>query len=109
VTLKPTDAWLTFDGGRRWFAFPSVLPSKRTTAYEALGPQEFTRAQLGECVMLDQHGGIYQSSGASWQFREPGEWEFSQVSCGSQWCVAGDTVGPTVFPLRGAPSKPGHA
>lgn len=104
-TLKPTDAWLTFDGGRRWFAFPSVLPSKRSTVYEALGAQEFTCPQLGECVMIDQHGGIFQSSGASWQLREPGGWGFSQVSCGAQWCVAGNTVGPTVFPLREAPSK----
>ena|GEM_PF-3823961 len=99
-TLAPVDVWLTFDQGRSWGNFPDLLPTHGTYVFEAQGSQELACPRLGECMMVDQRGGVFESFGKRWMLREPQGWAYQQVSCGSQWCVAGSDTGPSTFALR---------
>jgi hypothetical protein len=99
-TLAPVDVWLTFDRARHWGSFPDLLPTHDTYVFEAQGSQELACPRLGECMMVDQRGGVYESSGKRWTLREPQGWGYQRVSCGHHWCVAGSDTGPSLFALR---------
>jgi hypothetical protein len=106
-TIGPVDEWLTFDNGLRWWGFLSLLPTHNGYVFEADGSQQLSCPRLGVCVMVDQRGGVFESSGKSWVLREPKGRDYLQVSCGIQWCVAGNNSGPSLFAITGAPTRAG--